>query len=109
MQPRCLRAKVCLKFSVPPEGEPDEEVNDCPTVRRECCWMNSTCFRNASPHAKKIKSSFQLDRNVLRCEPQCPGSEVPVNTSPVSLVPSSPKSPQDAPVKHITTQQTQDR
>ena len=67
MQPRplTLGAKACLKFSVHLKGETDKEMNYYPTVRQECCWMNSTCFRNANPHAKRIliKPGFQLDRN----------------------------------------------
>ena len=106
MQPRSLplSAKVCLKFSVHLEGETDKEMNYYPTVRQECCWMNSICFRNANPHAKRIliKPGFQLDRNVLRCEPQGLGSEVPVSTSLTLLVPFSPKSPWGVPVKLVT-------
>ena len=73
-QPRSLplSAKVCLKFSVHLEGETDKEMNYYPTVREECCWMNSICFRNANPHAKRIliKPRFQLDRSVLQREPR---------------------------------------
>lgn len=60
-------AKVCLKFSAYPEGETDKEMNNYPTVRRECCWMNSTCLRNANPHAKRIliKPSFQLKQKYV--------------------------------------------
>ena len=106
MQPRSspLSAKVCLKFSVHLEGETDKEMNYYPTVRQECCWMNSICFRNANPHAKRIliKPGFQLDRNVLQCEPQGLGSEVPVSTSLTLFVPFSPKSPWGVPVKLVT-------
>lgn len=104
-QPRSLplSAKVCLKFSVHLEGETDKEMNYYPTVREECCWMNSICFRNANPHAKRIliKPRFQLDRSVLQREPQGLGSEVPVNTS-LTFVPLSPKSPWGIPVKLVT-------
>lgn len=94
MQPRplTLGAKACLKFSVHLEGETDKEMNYYPTVRQECCWMNSTCFRNANPLAKRIliKPGFQLDRNALQCEPQGLGSEVPVSTSLTLLCHSAP-------------------
>ena len=104
-QPRTLplSAKVCLKFSVHLEGETDKEMNYYPIVREECCWMNSICFRNANPHAKRIliKPRFQLDRIVLQHEPQGLGSEVPVSTS-LTFVPLSPKSPRGVPVKLVT-------
>lgn len=54
--------RSALKFSMHPEGKTVEEMSNYPTVRRECCWMNSICLRNADRHAKRIliKISSQL-------------------------------------------------
>lgn len=54
------------------EGETDKEMNYYPTVRQECCWMNSICFRNANPHAKRIliKPGFQLTETCCSVNPR---------------------------------------
>lgn len=54
-----------------PEGETDEEMNNYPIVRRECCWMNSICLRNADLHAKNIliKTSSQLEQKHTKGTP----------------------------------------
>lgn len=78
-----------------PKGETGKEMINYPTVRRECCWMNSICLRNASPHAKRtlIKPSSPLEQKHAAWEPYCLGSEIAISTSPARTCTIQPQIP----------------
>lgn len=70
-------------------------MNNYPSVRRDCCWMNFTCVRNATPHAQRtpIKPSSPLEHKWAACEPRCLDQKCLLLQTARGCVPSSPTYP----------------